>query len=54
MTLPPMYERPPRPLAMARWTVTKFLWWQGGLWIAVAGGLHWWLFIRRSQGTQHK
>ncbi len=91
VTLPPMYERPPRPLAMARWTITKFLWWQGGLWIAVgivawnwltpslesfaspaasavalvyvrnvalmiavAGGLHWRLFIRRSQGTRHK
>ena len=91
VTLPPLYDRPPRPLAMARWTVTKFLWWQGGLWIAVgivawnwltpsldrfatpaawavalvyvrnvvlmlavAGGLHWWLYIRRSQGTQHK
>ena len=76
---------------MARWTITKFLWWQGGLWIAVgivawkwltpslenfatpaawavaavylrnvalmtavAGGLHWWLYIRRSQGTRHK
>ena len=91
MTLPPLYDRPPRPLAMARWTVTKFLWWQGGLWIAVgivawnwltpslgrfampaawavvliylrnvalliavAGGLHWRLHIRRSQGIEHK
>lgn len=91
MTLPPLYDRPPRPLAMARWTITKFLWWQGGLWIAVgivawnwltpslesfatpaawavaavclrnvalmiavAGGLHWWLYIRRRQGTLHK
>ena len=91
MTLPPLYERPPRPLAMARWAVTQFFWWQNGLWIAVGvvawlwltpaldrfatpaiwaigliylrnvalmvaivGGLHWWLFIRRSQGTQHK
>ena len=91
MTLPPLYERPPRPLAMARWLVTKFFWWQNGLWIAVGavawiwltpsldrfatpaawavalvylrnvalmvvivGGLHWWLYIRRSQGTEHK
>ena len=26
VALPPLYERPPRPLAMARWLVTKFFW----------------------------
>ncbi|WP_419842939.1 sterol desaturase family protein [Candidatus Poriferisodalis sp.] len=91
VVLPPLYERPPRPLAMARWLATTFLWWQNGLWIVVGaaawlwltppldrfaspaawavvlvylrnvvlmvvivGGLHWWLYVRRSQGTQHK
>ncbi len=76
---------------MTRWLVTKFMWWQNGLWIvvgiaswmwltpsldsfstpagwavvlvylrnvalmvAIVGGLHWWLYIRRNQGTQHK
>ena len=91
VTLPPLYERPPRPLAMARWLLTQFFWWQNFLWIvvglaawtwltpsldrfatpeiwaiglvylrnaglmvAIVGSLHWRLYIRRSQGTQHK
>ena len=91
VTLPPLYERPPRPLAMTRWLVTMYFWWQNALWIVIGvvawtwltpsldrfaapapwavalvyarnvglmvvivGGLHWWLYMRRSQGTQHK
>ena len=46
VTLPPLYERPPRPLAMARWLITKFFWWQNGLWIAV--GVVAWLWLTPS------
>ncbi len=91
MDLPPLFQSPPRPLAMVRWLVTKFMWPQSLLWIAISvviyqlftpglerfaslglgdigllwlrntvlmliviGGQHWWLHMRRSQGTEFK
>ena len=89
--VPPIFQSPPKPVAMARWLVTKYLWPQSLLWIAIAalvfhlftpgldrfaslsihdiallwlrntvlmllviGGQHWWLHIRRAQGTEFK
>ena len=33
--VPPIFQSPPRPVAMVRWTVTRFLWPQSLLWIAI-------------------
>ena len=89
--VPPLFQSPPRPVAMLRWLVTKFMWPQSVVWIAIAalmyhfftpslarfealsvddvgllwlrntvlmliviGGQHWWLHIRRAQGTEFK
>ena len=89
--VPPLFQTPPRPAGMLRWLVTKFMWPQSALWIAIAalvyhvftpglarfasvsvddvallwlrnvvlmvvviGGQHWWLHIRRAQGTEFK
>ncbi len=91
LDVPPLFGSPPRPLAMGRWLVTRFLWPQALLWIGLAalvyhaltpglgrfasltiddvallwlrntilmlvviGGQHWWLHIRRAQGTEYK
>ncbi len=91
MDLPPLFQSPPQPLVMVRWLVTKFMWPQSLLWIAISvvtyqlftpglerfaslglgdigllwlrnavlmliviGGQHWWLHMRRSQGTEFK
>ncbi len=34
--VPPLFESPPRPLAMVRWLVAKFMWPQSLLWIGIA------------------
>jgi lathosterol oxidase len=89
--VPPLFQSPPRPLAMVRWFATKYMWPQSLAWIAlgalmyhvftpelerfaalsvddvaliwlrntimmllIIGGQHWWLHIRRSQGTEFK
>jgi len=89
--VPPLFEDQPRPLAMVRWLLTKYLWPQSLLWIGIAalmyhaftpslarfaslgvgdvallwlrnalmmlvviGGQHWWLHIRKAQGTEFK
>ena len=91
LDVPPLFDSPPRPAAMLRWFVGKFLWPQSLTWIALAvvvfhlftpslerfeslgiddvallwlrnaalmltviGGQHWWLYIRRAQGTEFK
>ena len=91
MDVPPLFQSPPRPVAMSVWFVSKFLWPQALLWIGIAaivyhwftpplsrfaslgvddvgllwlrnavlmlvviGGQHWWLHIRRAQGTEFK
>ena len=91
MDVPPLFQSPPRPVAMLRWLITTFLWPQSLLWIGIAaavhhlatpalerfitlgvddvavlwlrnvvvmliviGGQHWWLHIRRAQGTDFK
>lgn len=89
--VPPLFGSPPRPLAMVRWFLTRYMWPQSLLWIGlsvivhhlltpglgrfaalgvddiailwvrnaalmfvVIGGQHWWLHIRRAQGTDFK
>lgn len=89
--LPPIFQSPPKPVAMLRWIVTEFMWPQSLLWIGLAaatyhlvtpgldrfaslgvddiailwarnvglmllliGGQHWWLHMRKAQGTQFK
>jgi len=89
--VPPLFRSPGQPVAMLRWLVTKYLWPQSLLWVAIAalvhrfatpglerftslsvddvailwlrnavlmlaviGGQHWWLHIRRAQGTDYK
>ncbi len=91
MDVPPLFQSPPRPVAMVRWFLTKFMWPQTLTWIGIAalmyhfftpslarfasltiddvaliwarnialmvviiGGQHWWLHIRKSQGTEFK
>ncbi|MGZ0218568.1 MAG: sterol desaturase family protein, partial [Acidimicrobiales bacterium] len=91
MNVPPLFQSPPKPVAMVRWFATKYLWPQSLTWIGIAalmyhlftprlgrfaalsiddvgllwlrntvlmvvviGGQHWWLHIRRSQGTEFK
>ena len=34
--VPPIFQSPPRPMAMVRWYLTKFLWPQSLLWIGIA------------------
>lgn len=36
LDVPPIFASPPRPLAMLRWTLTRFLWPQSLCWIAVS------------------
>lgn len=36
LDLPPAFQSPPRPVAMVRWTLTKFLWPQSLAWIGLA------------------
>ncbi|MBM35745.1 MAG: desaturase [Acidimicrobiaceae bacterium] len=36
LDLPPLFQSSPKPLAMCRWLVTKFLWPQSMLWIAIS------------------
>lgn len=89
--VPPLFQSPPRPIAMVRWLVTRFLWPQTLLWFALGwvtwrfftpgldrfanlgaddiallwgrnlalmivliGGQHYFLHIRRTQGTDFK
>ena len=40
--------------APAPWAVALVYARNVGLMIVIVGGLHWWLHMRRSQGTQHK
>lgn len=91
LEVPPLFQSPPRPLAMLGWLLTRYLWPQSVLWIGlsalvfhfftpglsrfaslgvddvgllwlrntilmlvVIGGQHWWLHIRRAQGTKFK
>jgi len=91
MDLPPLFQSPPRPVAMLRWLVTRYLWPQSLTWVGVAalvyhvftpglgrfasldasdvgvlwlrntvlmlvviGGQHWWLHLRKAQGTEFK
>ncbi|MFT7476725.1 MAG: lathosterol oxidase [Verrucomicrobiales bacterium] len=91
LDVPPLFQSPPRPVAMLRWFATKYLWPQSLAWIGlgvlmyhvftpelerfasfsvddvaliwirntlmmlvIIGGQHWWLHIRRSQGTEFK
>jgi len=91
LVVPPAFQSPPRPGAMIRWFIGKYLWPQSTLWIAIGvlmyhfftpdlarfaslsvddvgliwlrntvmmlviiGGQHWWLHIRRAQGTEFK
>ena len=91
ITVPPIFQRPTRPVEMLRWLITKYMWPQSSLWIAISvivfhfatpdlsrftslsvddvalvwlrniilmtiviGGQHWWLHIRKAQGTDYK
>lgn len=36
MDVPPLFQSPPRPVAMARWLITKYLWPQSLAWIGLA------------------
>ena len=91
ITVPPIFQRPARPVEMLRWLITKYMWPQSSLWIAISvivfhfatpdlsrfaslsvddialvwlrniilmtiviGGQHWWLHIRKAQGTDYK
>jgi len=91
MVVPPVFQSAPRPLGMVRWFLTKYMWPQSVMWIALAalmyhvftpsldrfaslsiddvgllwlrnavmmlviiGGQHWWLHIRKAQGTEFK
>ncbi len=91
MDVPPVFQSPSRPVGMVRWFITKYMWPQSSLWIAISaltyfvftpslerfaslgvddvaliwlrntvlmlvviGGQHWWLHIRRAQGTEYK
>lgn len=91
LDVPPLFQSPPKPVPMIGWLITRFLWPQSILWVAVAwvtwrfatpdldrfaslgaddvgilwarnavlmllviGGQHWWLYIRRAQGTDFK
>ena len=38
--VPPIFQSPPRPMAMVRWYLTKFLWPQSLLWIGIAAGVY--------------
>ena len=91
LVVPPLFQSSPRPLGMVRWFLTKYMWPQSIMWIALAalmyhvftpsldrfaslsiddvgllwlrnavmmlvviGGQHWWLHIRKAQGTEFK
>ena len=36
ITVPPIFQRPARPVEMLRWLVTKYMWPQSSLWIAIS------------------
>ena len=91
MVVPPLFQSRARPLAMIKWFLSKYMWPQSVMWIALAalmyhfftpsldrfaslsiddvgllwlrntvmmlviiGGQHWWLHIRKAQGTEFK
>lgn len=91
LDVPPLFQSPPKPAAMMSWLLTKYMWPQSILWIAIGalmyfvftpslerfasldlgdvawlwlrnaimmlvviGGQHWWLHIRKAQGTEFK
>ncbi len=91
LDVPPIFQRPSKPVEMIRWLITKYMWPQSSLWIVIAaivfnfatpdlsrfvslgvddvaliwlrnivlmliviGGQHWWLHIKRAQGTSYK
>ena len=43
MDVPPLFQSPPRPVAMSVWFVTKFLWPQALLWLLVSLSMLPWL-----------
>ena len=36
ITVPPIFQRPARPVEMFRWLITKYMWPQSSLWIAIS------------------
>ena len=36
ITVPPIFQRPARPVEMLRWLITKYMWPQSSLWIAIS------------------
>ena len=36
LNVPPLFQRPSRPAEMIRWLITKYMWPQSSLWIAIS------------------
>ena len=36
INVPPIFQRPAQPVEMLRWLITKYMWPQSSLWIAIS------------------